>query len=254
MPSAEPGGVLGSSAAGSSEAALVLAASGQRFGVIYADPPWPFNTWSPSGEGRSAVNHYRTDAVDEIVRLPVAALAADDCVLLLWCTGPHIAIGTHVRIIEAWGFRPSTIVFDWIKQNSHGEGLHTGMGYWSRSNAEPVILATKGSPRRFATDVHQIVMAPVGEHSAKPEEVRRRIERLFAGPYLELYARRSTPGWTCWGNEIPRNALREQAAPSAENDVADQGAASLSPPSSVDDDLSIPDFLHRSHPGAGGAA
>jgi N6-adenosine-specific RNA methylase IME4 len=32
----------------------------------------------------------------------------------------------------------------------------------------------------------------------------RRIERLFAGSYLELYARRSVPGWTTWGNEIPR--------------------------------------------------
>ena len=48
------------------------------------------------------------------------------------------------------------------------------------------------------------VMAPVGEHSEKPEEVWRRVERQFAGPHLELYARRSVPGWITWGNEIPR--------------------------------------------------
>jgi len=82
--------------------------------------------------------------------------------------------------------------------------LHTGMGYWTRSNSESCLIATKGSPLRLATDVHQIVMAPVGEHSAKPEEVRRRIERLFPGPYLELYGRKLVPGWTVWGNEIPR--------------------------------------------------
>ncbi len=53
---------------------------------------------------------------------------------------------------------------------------------------------------RLLTDVHQVVMAPVGQHSDKPEEVRRRIERLFAGPYLELYGR----GWTVWDSEVPR--------------------------------------------------
>jgi N6-adenosine-specific RNA methylase IME4 len=51
-------------------------------------------------------------------------------------------------------------------------------------------------------DVHQVVMAPVGEHSAKPDEVRRRIERLLNGPYLELFARKPVEGWTVWGNEV----------------------------------------------------
>jgi N6-adenosine-specific RNA methylase IME4 len=53
----------------------------------------------------------------------------------------------------------------------------------------------------------------LGEHSAKPEEVRRRIERLFPGPYLELYGRKLVPGWTVWGNEIRRNQfVREVVA------------------------------------------
>ena len=146
------------------------------------------------------------------MQLPVAALAADDCALLLWCTGPHIAIGTHVEIIRAWGFKPSTIAFDWIKQTPSGERLHTGMGYWTRSNSEVCFIATKGSLTRLAPDVHQIVMAPVGDHSAKPEEVRRRIERLFAGPYLELYGRKPVPRWTVWGDEINRETFAANAA------------------------------------------
>ena len=140
--------------------------------------------------------------------MPVAQLAADDCALLLWCTGPHITIGTHVEIIEAWGFKPSTVAFVWVKQNAerrrapHRHGLLD-----AQQQRELCFIATKGSPMRLATDVHQIVMAPVGEHSAKPEEVRRRIERLVAGPYLELYGRQLVPGWTVWGNEIPRAAF-----------------------------------------------
>jgi N6-adenosine-specific RNA methylase IME4 len=186
---------------------VALAATGKRFGVILADPPWPWESWGDSGKIMSAPdNHYGTSTLDQIARLPVAALAADDCALLLWCTGPHITIGTHVKVIEAWGFRPSTIAFVWVKENkSDGMIRNRGQGYWTLANAEVVFIATKGSPLRLAKDVHQVVMAPVGEHSEKPDEVRRRIERLFPGPYLELYGRKPVPGWTVWGNEIPRD-------------------------------------------------
>jgi N6-adenosine-specific RNA methylase IME4 len=190
---------------------VALAKSGERFGVIYADPPWPWETWGgDSGKIQSACdNHYGTSALDEIMKLPIAHLAADDCALLMWCTWPHISIGTHIKVIEAWGFRPCTLAFDWIKQNPRRDGLHTGMGYYTRSNAEPCLLAVRGSPVRLATNVHQVVIAPVGEHSAKPEEVRRRIERLFPGPYLELNGRKPVSGWTVWGNEIPRHGFSQ---------------------------------------------
>jgi N6-adenosine-specific RNA methylase IME4 len=184
---------------------VALADSDKRFGVIYADPPWPFETWGgASGKIHSAAdNHYGTCTLDEIARLPVAQLAADDCALLMWCTGPHITIGTHVEIIKAWGFKPSTVAFVWVKQKQSGDGLrNNGQGYWTTANAEFCFIATKGAPLRLACDVHQVVFAPVGEHSAKPEEVRHRIERLFPAPYLELYSRTQVPGWTVWGNEV----------------------------------------------------
>src|SRR5262249_2098146 len=147
---------------------VALAESGKRFQVIYSDNPWPWETWSYGGRVRScADHHYPLSTIEQIKALPIRALAADDCVLLLWCTGPHIAIGSHVEVIRVWGFEPSTAAFVWVKQNEDGNGLHTGMGYYTRSNSEVCLLATKGSPVRLATDVHQIVMEPVGEHSAK---------------------------------------------------------------------------------------
>jgi N6-adenosine-specific RNA methylase IME4 len=192
---------------------ITLAESGKRFSVIYADPPWPWESWgSDTGKIHTAPdNHYGTCSLDEIAKLPVDRLAADDCALLLWCTGPHITIGTHCKIIEAWGFKPSTMAFVWIKQNESGNVRHSGNGYWTLANAEVCFIATKGSPLRLANDVHQVVMAPIAGHSAKPEEVRYRIERLFPGPYLELYGRKPVPGWTVWGNEIPRTQFREAA-------------------------------------------
>jgi N6-adenosine-specific RNA methylase IME4 len=164
-----------------------------------------------------ADHHCRLDTVAEIARLPVASLAADDCALLLWCTGPHIAIGSDVEVIRAWGFKPSTIAFVWVKQNRGDGRVRTrGQGCWTTANAEICFIATKGSPLRLAFDVRQVVFAPVGEHSAKPEEVRRRIERLFPGPYLELYGRKPVPGWTVWGNEIPREQFGSPILEAAE--------------------------------------
>jgi N6-adenosine-specific RNA methylase IME4 len=77
-----------------------------------------------------------------------------------------------------------------------------GNGYWTRANTEPCLLATRGKPKRLAADVRQGLIAPRQEHSRKPDEVHDRIERLVAGPYLELFARRPHTGWTVWGNEI----------------------------------------------------
>jgi N6-adenosine-specific RNA methylase IME4 len=186
-----------------------LVSAEKRFGVIYPDPPLAFETYSEKGKQRSAERHYDTWSLEQIKALPVGQLAADDCVLLLWVIWP--ALGDVLDVIRAWGFEYKSIGFVWVKTTPHttaitldGAGLHWGMGYATRSNSEACLLATRGSPRRLDAGVHSVVMTPVGEHSEKPEEVARRIERLYGGPYLELFARRPREGWTTWGNEIQR--------------------------------------------------
>jgi N6-adenosine-specific RNA methylase IME4 len=181
-----------------------LAESGSRFSVIYADPPWTFEVYSGNGKERSAERHYDTMTLDAIAALPIEALAADDCALFLWSVWPELP--GALRIMESWGFTYKTCGFLWAKQNRSGEGFFTGMGYWTRANTEPCLLATRGSPTRLAMDVPQLLVAPVGEHSAKPSEARRRIQRLVPGPYLELFAREKIDGWITWGNELERAA------------------------------------------------
>lgn len=78
---------------------------------------------------------------------------------------------------------------------------HMTLGYWTRSNSEVCLLATKGAPKRLNADVRQAIIEPRREHSRKPD-IHTRIERLVAGPYLELFARRTRPGWDSWGNEV----------------------------------------------------
>lgn len=187
----------------------ILASSGKRFSVIYADPPWEFKVYSGKGKQRSAERHYDTTGLDDIAALPVEALAAPDCALFLWAVMPELP--GALEIIKAWGFTYKTAGFTWAKQNRSGDGWFTGMGYWTRANAELCLLATRGSPQRLAMDVPQLIVAPVREHSRKPDEAPPRIERLLAGPYLELFARGERPGWTVWGNEIERDEFVKAA-------------------------------------------
>jgi N6-adenosine-specific RNA methylase IME4 len=81
-----------------------------------------------------------------------------------------------------------------------------GMGYWTRANSEVCLLATRGKPKRLNADVRQGIIEPRREHSRKPDCVPGRIERLVAGPYLELFARTTRPGWDSWGNETDKFA------------------------------------------------
>jgi N6-adenosine-specific RNA methylase IME4 len=70
----------------------------------------------------------------------------------------------------------------------------------------------RGKPKRIARDVRELVIAPRREHSRKPDEVAAGTERLVAGPYLELFARETRPGWTSWGNEVTKFDQLKQAA------------------------------------------
>jgi N6-adenosine-specific RNA methylase IME4 len=78
------------------------------------------------------------------------------------------------------------------------------LGYWTRSNSEVCLLATKGKPKRNAADIRQAIIEPRREHSRKPDGIHNRIERLVDGPYLELFARQTRPGWTVWGNQTDK--------------------------------------------------
>jgi N6-adenosine-specific RNA methylase IME4 len=171
------------------------------FATILADPPWKFVTWSNKGQGRGAVQHYPTLAVDEIARLPVNEIAARDCVLFLWATWPMVKEALHLMEWR-WKFRFKTCAFVWVKVTNGGDPAQ-GLGFWTRSNTEFVMLGTRGRPKRRHKDVGQVIMAPRSAHSRKPEEAYERIERLCEGPYLELFARgKPRPGWKAWGNEL----------------------------------------------------
>ncbi len=185
---------------------------GRKFGSIGSDPQWKFLTRSAAGEGRSANIHYKTEEVDKIKNLPVGELLADDGAFYMWMVDwcPQDALD----LLAHYGLKHITTAFTWVKTNGDDPDLdlwsdssfHLGQGYWSRANPEQCWFATKlnakQKPKRLYADVRQLIVAPVMEHSRKPDAWLDRIERLTPGDYLEMQARRTRPGWVSWGDEL----------------------------------------------------
>lgn len=187
-----------------------------HYAALLIDPPWHFRArtalqMSNWVSRRDAEKHYRVMGIDDIAALPVKQLAAKDAHLFLWVTGPILpkAFG----IIDAWGFRYSAVAFTWVKLKRRHDpsqlrflptadgDLHVGLGLTTRKNTEFCLLGRRGNAHRNARDVREVILSPVRQHSRKPDETRARIERYCDGPYVELFARDSRPGWDCWGDE-----------------------------------------------------
>lgn len=171
----------------------------RRYGVIIADPEWKYLAWSAeTGSDRSPDNHYPCSDLDDIKARPVGDIAADDCALFLWVTTPFLDAGFEV--MKAWGFDyKSSIV--WGKERV---GEARGTAYWFRGEHETVLFGTHGNvPAPIpGTQFPSFFLAPVGEHSAKPDKIHEIAEAYFPNlPKIELNARRKRAGWDGWGNE-----------------------------------------------------
>jgi N6-adenosine-specific RNA methylase IME4 len=179
---------------------------GRKFGSIGSDPQWKFLTRSAAGEGRSANVHYKTEEVDKIKNLPVGELLADDGAFYMWmvdwCPQDALDLLAHYGLRTSPPPSPGSRPTATRARHLGRVHWHMGQGYWTRANPEQCWLATKGNPKRLYADVRQLIVAPVMEHSRKPDAWLDRIERLTEGDYLELQARRTRPGWVSWGDEL----------------------------------------------------
>jgi len=173
----------------------------KKYDIIYADPPWRYKGFSSKGEGKNANQHYDCMSIEDICKLPVKNISKDNCILFMWVTDPLLEKAFNV--IGAWGFIYKTVAFTWAKSNKNKLGMFTGLGYWTRSNPEMCLLATKGKPKRVSKSVAQLVIDERREHSRKPDRIRHDIVNLCGDlSRIELFARQEFDGWDAWGNEI----------------------------------------------------
>ncbi|MBV9680225.1 MAG: hypothetical protein JO046_00425 [Solirubrobacterales bacterium] len=177
-----------------------LAASGRKFGCVYADPPWPYDN---QGTRAATGAHYGGMGLDELCALPVRELAAADAHLHLWTTNGFLFEAP--KIFDAWGFAFRSALV-WVKPA-------LGLGNYWRNSHELLLTAVRGEATRFNdATLRSWFECARAEHSAKPEPVRGMLERASPGPYLELFGRRPAAGWTVWGEQVERGRLAPAAA------------------------------------------
>jgi N6-adenosine-specific RNA methylase IME4 len=181
---------------------FVEALSGTLFNTILADPPWRFRNRT----GKIAPEHHRlrryaTLSLEELCNLPVNRIAHDKSHLYLWV--PNALLPQGLAVMEAWGFRyKGNLVWHKIRKDGGSDGR--GVGFYFRNVTELLLFGIKGSGNRtLASGRRQVNLLSARrlEHSRKPDDFYNVIEACSPGPFAELFARGSRPGWTTWGDQ-----------------------------------------------------
>lgn len=179
-------------------AGMIAALPDKRYGVIYADPEWRFETYSDdTGKLEAAAElHFTSSSLDDIKARDVPSISATDCVLFLWATVPMLPHA--LEVMAAWQFDYVSHVI-WKKDKG-------GTGYWFRNWHELLLVGTRGSIPAPAQGSQwpSVVEAPRGRHSEKPERFYELIEEYFPNiPKIEMNQRKARAGWDGWGFEAP---------------------------------------------------
>jgi N6-adenosine-specific RNA methylase IME4 len=171
------------------------------FKTVLADPPWRFtNRTGKVAPEHRRLDRYDTMSLDEIKALPVEDGLAKNAHLYLWV--PNALLPEGMEVMKAWGFRYVSNVV-WAKRRIDGGPDGRGVGFYFRNVTELILFGVRGSMRTLAPARSQVNMIETRkrEHSRKPDEQYEFIEACSPGPYLEMFARNSRPGWDTWGNE-----------------------------------------------------
>lgn len=202
----------------------------KHYRAIVVDFPWGFKARAPNRNpqsDRSVERHYKTMSKAEILSFAneMRGLAhKDGCHVFMWTTGPFLEFS--FQVLKAMGARYSSVAFTFIKLRKQFQNqvhftttdiaeleslFRVNLGFTTRKNAEYCLLGRIGSPKRKAKDVRELIIDYQREHSRKPDETLKRVERYCDGPYLELFSRSSRPGWTHWGDETGKFDSRPQS-------------------------------------------
>ena len=186
----------------------------RKYRVIYADPAWKFGNRNTGGTMKSAAEaKYTVTSLADMAAMPVAGLADEHCLLVMWWVGamPQDAI----NLCKSWGFRLVNMNgFVWRKLTKTGIPFF-GMGFSTRAGSESALIGVRGKLGELIDDhsVRAVIEAKVGRHSQKPHEFREAIEKLCGDvPRVELFARDAAAGWDRWGNQAPqdKSGVQEQ--------------------------------------------
>lgn len=175
-------------------------AGATRFRTVLADPPWQFqNRTGKVAPEHRRLTRYETMTLDAIAALPVDQVVEEPAHLYLWV--PNALLPDGLRVLQAWGFRyKANLVWHKVRKDGGSDGR--GVGFYFRNVTELLLFGVRGPNARTREAGRRQVnlfASRKQEHSRKPDEQYAIIESCSRGPYLELFARGTRPGWSSWG-------------------------------------------------------
>jgi N6-adenosine-specific RNA methylase IME4 len=180
---------------------FISSVKNKGYKTVLADPPWRFKNRS----GKVAPEHkrlsrYETLGLEEIMEMPVSLVAGDNSHLYLWV--PNALLPDGLEVMKAWGFQyKSNLIWHKVRKDGGPDGR--GVGFYFRNTTEIILFGVRGGIRTLNPGRSQvnIIRTQKQEHSRKPDEMYNIIEKCSPGPYLEIFARDTRPGWDTFGNQ-----------------------------------------------------
>jgi N6-adenosine-specific RNA methylase IME4 len=118
---------------------------GIRRSIIYADPPWAY-TIKHHDKGTTMTGlsnqHYKTMTLKQLKQLKVKEIAAPNCILFLWTTGPQLI--NAGELMKAWVFQYKTMFMTWVK-TTNGQVKANRLGFYTRQSCEYVLMGSRGN-------------------------------------------------------------------------------------------------------------
>jgi N6-adenosine-specific RNA methylase IME4 len=175
-------------------AAVALPPPAGEYRTIVIDPPWPMTIYDRDVRPGQIGFHYPTMNVEEIcaMQLPLA----EDATVFLWTTQRFLP--DAFRVLESWGLK-YLVAMVWHKPG--GPQPYNLPQY----NCEFILIGRRGSPLFLDTKAFPLCFeAPRREHSRKPDEFYALVERVCAGPRIDMFSREKRAGFDQFGVEADK--------------------------------------------------
>ena len=156
--------------------------------VLYMDPPWGYQVT----KCKAAINfkgkfRYPTMSWTELKQMELPS--SPDANVYVWATAPSLP--HQLEVLKAWGLHSVRVYRVWIKLTRRQQLIFQGVGYYTQSNAEFLLVAQRGKGLSGPLDrSFQVVRHIRLEHSVKPSIFRDIVASATPGRQrMEMFAR-----------------------------------------------------------------